>query len=150
MTIIGIDPGKNGCICMMTDTKLLVRKMPDTPTDLYNLLELLIKGSKGECYCFLEKVQGLPKMGGGAMFSFGKGYGWLEMALLSLKLPTETVLAQKWQKEFQLGEVKGTQTSTVWKNKLKAKAQQLFPKQEIFLWSSDAILIAEYGRRTKK
>lgn len=150
MTIIGIDPGKQGGICMITDTKLIIKKMPETPTDLYNLLELFQKASKNNCFCFLEKVQGLPKMSGGGMFTFGKGFGWLEMALISLKIPTEEVTPQKWQKEFQLGEKKGNQTDTVWKNKLKAKAQQLFPKQEIFLWGADAILIAEYGRRTKK
>lgn len=150
MTIIGIDPGKQGAVCMMSETKLVVRKMPETPTDLFELLELFKKASKNDCFCYLEKVQGLPKMSGGGMFTFGKGYGWLEMALISLNIPTETVLPQKWQKEYQLGETKGKQTDTVWKNKLKAKAQQLFPSQEIFLWGADAILIAEYGRRVKK
>ena len=47
---------------------------------------------------------------------------------------------------FQIGKSSGSKTE--WKNKLKAKAQQLFPvwSKRITLATADALLIAEYGR----
>ena len=123
--------------------------MPETPKDMYDTLNFFRKASKGEIFVFMEKVQGLPGMGGSAMFNFGKGFGWLEMALISLEIPVETITPQKWQKEFQVG-TKGKLSTSQWKNKLKSKAEQLFPKSKMFLWGADAVLIAEYGRRNHK
>jgi hypothetical protein len=147
--IIGIDPGKEGGIAVINNGILVIKKMPSTPKEIFDTLKVFKMLSKGDIYCYLEKVQGLPKMSGAGMFTFGQGFGWLQMALLSLEIPTEQVTPQKWQKEFQLG-TKGEQTTSVWKNKMKNKAEQLYPKNKMFLWGSDAVLIAEYGRRNKK
>lgn len=147
MKIMGIDPGKNGGICILDQSGevLTLIKMPATPSDLYNFLV-----EHSDCNaCVLEKVGGMPGNGGSAMFNFGKGYGWLEMALIACKIKTVTVTPQKWQKYYQLGSSSSC-THTEWKNKLKAKAQQLFPSlgKEITLVTCDAMLIAEYGRNT--
>lgn len=151
MFIIGIDPGTSGGFAIIDDVrrKLTLRKMPDTPKEIFNILNFFLKASKGEIFVYIEKVQGLPGMGGSSMFNFGKNSGHLEMAMLALNIPFEQLTPQKWQKEFQLG-TKGNQTTSVWKNKLKNKAEQLFPDTKMFLWGSDATLIAEYGRRIKK
>lgn len=146
MMIIGIDPGKQGGIAVLHNNKLFVRKMPETPKEMLDTLKFFKDASKNNLQVFMEKVQGLPGMGGSAMFNFGQGFGWLQMALLALEIKSETVTPQKWQKEFQLG-TKGSSTTAVWKNKLKARAEQLYPEKKIFLWGADAILIAEYGRR---
>lgn len=144
--IIGIDPGASGAIVVFRESgSIFVIKMPPTPNEILQFLKLHSVNS----FCFIEKVQGLPGNGGSAMFNFGKGYGHLEMALLANKIPFETVTPQKWQPTYQLG-TKGSQTTTEWKNKLKAKAEQLFPNQKVTLWNSDALLIAEYGRRILK
>lgn len=147
MKIMGIDPGKNGGICILDQSGevLTLIKMPATPGDLYNFLV-----EHSDCNaCVLEKVGGMPGNGGSAMFNFGKGYGWLEMALIACKIKTVTVTPQKWQKYYQLGSSSSC-THTEWKNKLKAKAQQLFPSlgKKITLVTCDAMLIAEYGRNT--
>lgn len=143
--IIGIDPGVGGGIAIYSMTKkqlVNVVKMPPTPQELFSFL----KKHSLDAYCYLEKVGGMPGQGGSAMFNFGKGYGHLEMALLALRIPTETVTPQKWQKEFQLGS-RGKMSKTDWKNKLKAKAQQLFPNYTVTLAIADAMLIALYGSR---
>lgn len=147
MRHIGIDPGTNGGIAVLDDSGAVIslRKMPETPQDLLNHLRPFAEDSR----CTLEKVGGMPGNGGSAMFNFGKGYGHLEMALMSLKIPTETVTPQKWEKTYQLGSSRGV-PKTEWKNKLKAKAQQMFPSQKITLAVCDALLIAEYGRRNTK
>jgi len=142
--IISIDPGKSGAIVVhngITD-KLWIYKMLITPKDVFTTLRL---HSMGSC-CFIEKVQGMPKMSGSGMFTFGKGYGWLEMALLVLKIPTEAIRPQDWMKAMRLG-TKGKMTDTEWKNKLKARAQQLNPDVKVTLWNADALLLNEYGRR---
>jgi hypothetical protein len=151
MLIIGIDPGKNGSICVLnSETKMFVdiEKMMETPKDINDFF-LKYKGT--EVFAYLELVGGIPGNGSSASFNFGKGYGHLEMALLANNIPFETVTPQKWQKIYQIGTTKSRCSSpTEWKNILKAKCQQLFPSHKIFLWNSDAMLIAEYGRRTVK
>ena len=144
--IIGIDPGAADGIGVYSITQgrlIMAIKMPETPTDLLAFLKLHSLNSK----CYLEKVGGIPGNGANAMFNFGRGYGHLEMALLACRIPTETVTPQKWQKEFQLGGRGKTMSKTEWKNKLKAKAQQLFPTFNVTLATCDAMLIALYGSR---
>ena len=147
--LIAIDPGKNGGIAIFSVDKeevIEVIKMPDTHQDLLNYLSLYSNNS----ICYLEKVGGLPGMGGSAMFNFGKGFGHLEMALLAKKIPTIEVTPQKWQKSLQLG-TKGKKSNTEWKNKLKSRAQQLYPSvPKITLAKADALLILEYSRITEK
>ena len=147
--IIGIDPGKKGGIAFYSPkiNKIVeVIKMPETPQDLYDKLY----SYSNNTICYLEKVGGMPGQGGSAMFNFGKGYGNLEMALLALKIPTVSVTPQVWQKALQLGTRSKTMSKTEWKNKLKAKAQQLFPYLKITLAISDALLICEYARIKEK
>lgn len=143
--IIGIDPGKNGGICILSEDGKVQElvKMPATPEDLYIFLSEHTRGT----VCYLEKVGGMPGNGGSAMFNFGKGYGNIEMALIACGIKTVTVTPQKWQKHYQLGSSSSC-SHTEWKNKLKAKAQQLFPHlgKKITLVTCDALLIAEYGR----
>lgn len=143
--IIAIDPGENGGIIVYSSDKgciIETVKMPPTHRDILDFLKLYQKNS----ICFLEKVGGLPGMGGSRMFNFGKHFGHLEMALLSLKITTKEVRPQEWQKELKLG-VKGNKTTTQWKNKLKSVAQQLYPKLKVTLYLSDALLILEYAKR---
>jgi hypothetical protein len=77
-------------------------------------------------------------------------YGHITMALLAVGISTITVTPQKWQKHFQLGTKSSCATNTIWKNKLKAAAQRLFPKNQIFLWGSDAVLISAYAAFMEK
>ena len=145
MIIIGIDPGKSGSLAIINGKSVMVKKMPETPKDLFDFVNKF-KGK--DVLCYLEKVGGLPGMGGSAMFNFGKGYGHLEMVLIANDIKFITVTPQVWQKYFQIGTTK-SKAGKDWKNILKAKAQQLFPKIEVTLWSADALLIAEYGMNKK-
>lgn len=143
---IGIDPGDHGGIAVLSadGSVVEVAKMPTTPMDLLDFLSRY----KDDSFCILERVGGMSGNGGSAMFNFGKGYGHLQMALLALGIPTNDVTPNKWEKSFQLGS-SGKYGKTEWKNRLKAKAQQLFPSlgRKITLATCDALLIAEYGRR---
>lgn len=143
MKIIGIDPGKSGSLIVIKeDGGIFYRKAPETPKDVLTLLRMFSKNS----YCFIEKVHGMPAMSGGGMFRFGENFGWWVMAIQATGIPVELVTPQTWMKYYQFG-TKGDMTGTQWKNKLRAKAQQMYPNLNVTLQMADALLIAEYGRR---
>ncbi len=93
-----------------------------------------------------ERNAGNPAPGS-TMFNFGRGVGVIMGAAMALGFRVETVTPQKWQKHFQLGLARDCASKSEWKNKLKAKAQQLFPHVEVTLKTADALLLWEYGQR---
>lgn len=147
MTIIGIDPGKNGGIAWITDGKPCVEKMPETLWDLMQLFCSIEMDARGgnkyeeeiQSRAYLEQVHSSPQMGVVSAFTFGQGYGNLEMALTFLKIPFERIRPQVWQKAM------GCMTKGD-KNISKRKAQELFPSLKVTHSTADALLIAEYGR----
>ena len=145
--IIGIDPGLNGGIAVLgaTGDVIDVAKMPDTVYDIYEYLSRFGRGS----VCYMEKVGfGMPGQSSKATATFARHCGHLEMALVALEIPTIEVTPSKWMKSFQLGK-SSDYSKTEWKNRLKDAAQRLFPRlgKKITLATSDALLIAEYGRK---
>lgn len=145
---LGIDPGSNGGLVWLdSDGSLLeCQKMPATPEDV---LTALGSYDKENVVCFMEKVGGISGQGAAASFVFGKGYGELTMALLSLGISTTLVTPQRWQKHFNLSGKKG-ESKTSHKNRIKAWSQQRFPKQKVTLWAADALAIASYGFEMRK
>lgn len=148
-TIIGIDPGANGAVAWIANNKACVEKMPDTLQDLWELIDNIRLASQIEVgrYCddthikaYIEQVHSSPQMGVKSAFTFGNGFGHLEMALTAAGIPFERVRPQVWQKEL------GCMTKGD-KNVSKSKAQELFPSMKCTHATSDALLIAEFGRR---
>ena len=138
MTIIGIDPGTNGGIAWITGGKPCVERMPDTLKDLWELLRDI--ASEGACHAYLEAVSSSPQMGVVSSFTFGRGYGNLEMALTAAGIPFTRIRPQVWQKEL------GCLTKGD-KNVSKRKAQELFPSLKVTHATADALLIATYGTK---
>lgn len=150
--IIGIDPGTNGGIAVLDDKGgvIDVTKMPPTPQDILNFLNIFVMRAEAEqcpIVCYMEKVgYGMPGQSSKATATFARHCGHLDMALLALGISTNTVTPNLWEKSYQLGSSKGF-SKTEWKNRLKAKAQQMFPKVKVSLANADALLLAEYGRK---
>jgi crossover junction endodeoxyribonuclease RuvC len=138
MTTIGIDPGKSGGIAWIQDGKACVEKMPDTLQDLWELLRDI--AAEGRCKAYLEQIHSSPQMGVVSSFTFGNGFGHLEMALTAAGIPFERVRPQVWQKAM------GCMTKGD-KNVSKRKAQELFPNIKVNHAIADALLIATYGTR---
>ena len=80
------------------------------------------------------------------MFKFGMSYGGLRMALVAAGIPFTAVTPQKWQKALGIPHRERTESKTQWKQRLKRKAEQLFPNHKLTLAISDALLIAHYCR----
>ena len=126
--------------------------MPKTEKDLVDLLASLLQGAD---VIYLEKVGGFAGgrgQPGSAMFEFGK---WATAPLwiaLCYQVRVVQVTPQKWQKLLSLGVKKGkdSRAKTIWKNKLKSRAQQLFPGVAVTLKTADALLILEAARILEK
>ncbi len=138
MTTIGIDPGKSGGIAWIQDGKACVEKMPDTLQDLWELLRDI--AAEGRCKAYLEQIHSSPQMGVVSSFTFGNGFGHLEMALTAAGIPFERVRPQVWQKAM------GCMTKGD-KNVSKRKAQELFPSIKVNHYVADSLLIASYGTK---
>lgn len=144
----------NGGLAVLDDAGAVVDvvKMPETPQDVLDFLKGVVERCAAYCLtvtCYMESVGfGMPGQSSSATAKFARHCGHLEMALLALGIRTNTITPNKWEKSYQLGR-SGDYSKTEWKNRLKAKAQQLFPTlgKKITLATCDALLLAEYGRK---
>ena len=156
---LGIDPGKQGGLSVVdiSGKLLLTEVMPNEGTDispheLWNLVGR-IKGEFPEVRCWCERVNSRPGSSGKAMFTFGKGFGYLVMVLVGHKIPFQLVPPSTWSKEMHRGI---GQQFTDTKSRSLAMSRRLWP-DETWLRGSrtriphdgmyESALIAEYGRR---
>lgn len=124
--------------------------MPPTDVDLWEWLEPKSVHYPSTCrpdLCILEKVHAMPGQGVTSTFKFGQSYGALRMAVIAAGLPLEEVTPRKWQPAIGVSSKK-CETKTAHKNRLKARAQELFPGLTITHATADALLLAVYGLRT--
>lgn len=139
--IIGLDPGTTGAISVLNpDGTSLLFAMPLTVVEIVNLIVPYIQE---KTVAYLEDVHAFPGQGVSSSFTFGRNLGKLEGVLGALKIRTEYVAPQKWQKA--LGSLtKGDKKVSV------IKATELYPNVKgINKLTADALLIAEYGRRVE-
>lgn len=149
MTIIGIDPGKNGGIAWQHQGQnIAVEKMPDTLKDVSELLRDIQTGASGDVMAYLEQVhagvfRGGSQMGVTSAFTFGQGFGHLEMGLTAHEIPFVRVRPIEWQT------LMGCKTGGD-KNVSKKRAQELVPHVSMTHAKADACLICLYGVRTHR
>jgi len=172
---IGVDPGVSGGLAFtssLSQQVVLAQKMPATEKDIWTMIDSF--PTLPRIRAVIELVHSSPQMGVKSAFTFGQNFGALCMALTAASIPFEAIRPSVWiqalkipkrkshtkTKEVQIKKGKdkgkwkvvkcGGETDTQWKNRLKKKAQQLFPKVQVTLATADAILIAEYCRRKEK
>lgn len=152
--IVGIDPGKSGGIAILQGSSLITHLMPDSDLSLRKIADGLeafeVEGL--EVVVYIEKVGAMPGQGVTSMFTFGQGYGKIQQAFC--KLRREFVTPQTWQKGLRIQGRKKVESKPQFKNRLKLKAEELYPKSSVWELGvtkqravCDAILIAEYGKR---
>ena len=145
--ILGIDPGASGGFAWVHDKKVGTIKMPQSDSEIIEELNRLSKLNLPDApICFLEKVSGFigKPQPGSRMFKFGKGYGFLLGAMMSMKYQIHLVTPQKWQKNLGLG-TRGERTPSEWKRFLKDEAQRLYPRQRVTLAVADSLLILQFA-----
>lgn len=100
--------------------------------------------SNCEAVVGLRRAQGVT-----STFNFGQNFGGILWALAALEISTEQILPRDWLRIVGVPGKKKKENQTQWKNRLKARAQELYPKASgITLKTSDALLIAEACRRS--
>lgn len=145
--IIAIDPGVNGGICWRNDGRVTAMRMP--PTD-FAIVELLVSVSKKapivELFIELPPLYAGRNIPGSAIGKMMMNYGVCYGAAVALGFKIHPVRPPIWQKAHPIG-TKGEQSSTQWKNKLKARASELYPDLPVTLATADALLILDAGLR---
>lgn len=172
---LGIDPGASGGLAVVITRPGLpptveAVPMPATERDVWEWVRSHSAAPGRPAYAVIELVGGHvgEAQPGSAMFKFGHSYGASRMALIAASIPFEAVTPQRWQRAVGVtprkkgrrdkrarddgGAVKlvGGESRTQFKNRLKAMAQQLFPKERVTLATADALLLAEYCRRMRR
>lgn len=143
--IIGLDPGANGGLAVLfEDGRSHAWSMPED-SELIELLRDVALFEEGvRVIAFLELVGGYvgKRQPGSAMFRFGESFGFLRGVLQTLRIPTELVRPQEWQRG--LPGVKGTEGAAR-KRLLREHAARIFPDLKVTLATADALLIARWG-----
>jgi hypothetical protein len=143
--IIGIDPGANGGIAVLfEDGRAWALAIPGD-SELIGVLRDLSQVEEGvRVTAYLELVGGYigKRQPGSAMFRFGESFGFLRGVLQALRIPTELVRPQQWQRG--LPGVKGSEGAAR-KRLLREHAARLFPDLKVTLATADALLIARWG-----
>ena len=144
---IAIDPGVNGGIAWRKNGKVFAVHMLENEFASIEFLKE-ISGHTPIVEMFIE----LPPLFVGKNipgFAVGKmmmNYGALYGASVALAFKVHPVRPPIWQKAHPVG-TKGGMTNTQWKNKLKARASELFPDQKVTLATADALLILDAALR---
>ncbi len=145
MNIIGFDPGNNGALAVITPARD-VRLFSFHNQSERDIAHIILSETLEPCYAYLEKVGARPKQGVTSMFTFGQNLGFLRGLLVGYGIPFQDVTPQVWQRGISIG--KAFPTPAERKRAHYQLAQQLYPQVKFNLAMADALLIAEYGRRT--
>lgn len=147
MIFIGIDPGVNGGIAVLSGSEVRAHKMPGTDHGILRVLRSEKAAGEGPCVAVIEQVNSgvfghQGRMGVRSAFTFGGIYRALKMSLAAEDIPYGEVRPAVWQHALQC-RTGGD------KNVTKRKAQELFPGVKVTHAIADALLLAEYCRRLK-
>lgn len=141
MIYIGIDPGKDGAMALLTDKGVTIIPFDERG---YEIALANIRGS--DALCCLERVGAMPKQGVTSMFKFGENFGFIRGLLQANGIPYELVTPQKWKKEFGATD----------KNSSVTVCGRLFPSVLLMRTQrckkphdgmAESLLMAEYARR---
>lgn len=141
----GVDPGALGGIAFIGQNFAEAWKMPETEREIMELLE---EYRPHIDVLYMESQHPFPGMSSTAMGTFMKHYGFLRGVLVALKIPFVDVSPMKWKKALGLN-FTAQDSKKDKKNGSKELASQWWPALKITHATSEALLIASYGRRQK-
>jgi hypothetical protein len=145
--LIAVDPGVSGAFVWSESGRVHVVKMPPTPNDIADLIRsFAAKSSLVELH-----LENPSKGGWGAVSSdtIGKLFeqiGGIRYSGLVVGWKVNLVAPQTWQAAIGLKRNR-KETRTDWKNRLKQKAETLFPDHPVTLWNADALLLYHLAAR---
>lgn len=155
--VIAVDPGNAGAFAWRDGSGTRhVRNMPDTPRGIIELIREIeddvdehgVIRPASDFVVYLEDVgRGIPGQSSSATATFARHNGHLEMAFIAEGIRIEKVLPNRWMSSLGIGKAKDCTSKNEWKNRLKRKAEDLYPQFKVTLKNADALLILDYGIR---
>jgi hypothetical protein len=145
---IGIDPGKGGGVCVIHDDFVEAKKCPSSVHDMSLMFALIIQETPPYLIrVMIEKVWARPHDGRSSVFTFAENYGQWEGIVASHEIELNYVTPQAWMKSY---DVPKKLSKTDRKNYIKGLAKKMYPElgKKIILATADAIIIADYGKKT--
>lgn len=145
MYYIGIDPGKDGALAILSGEPCAVPQI--TLFDEKEVVAALEAIKIYSAIACLEHVGAMPGQGSVSMFSFGENFGFWQGVLTAYHIPFELVRPQKWKKEFS---VTGDKNTSI------AVCERLFPRLSLRAkpkskkphdGAAEAALMALYAKR---
>jgi hypothetical protein len=153
--MIAIDPGQSGGIAIQKSSLGLAsveaHSMPKTEREIYELIDDAKNADVEGTTAYLEDLVKYTgrNMPSSAMAVYASNFGFIKGVLTALKWRIVLVPPKEWQRKLGLGKAKGL-TKTEWKNKLKQKAEELFPNIKVTLATADALLILEAAKKSNE
>jgi len=166
---IGIDPGKNGFITLMTNKNIQFFSIPKigNEVDIHKLNNIFssirIEDEGKSIHCVIEDVHAIFGSSAKSTFEFGRVNGLIESILVCNGIPYTKVQPKIWQKEMFSGialQKKPSSTGKTMKNDTKLMAlmaaKRLFPDMDFTATERsknphdgkvDSLLLCEYSRR---
>jgi crossover junction endodeoxyribonuclease RuvC len=99
MIYVGIDPGRKGSYCSITDNG--IDAFPWDDVFFIQHMQSLLATGNGLMAC-VEKVSAFSGQGRGSIFTFGTEYGFIQGALQALGIPFQLVPSNVWKKSYSL------------------------------------------------
>lgn len=154
--LVAIDPGVNGGVVTFRQSEqaesptIECHKMPDTEFGVCKLIADISTQAR-EVVVYMEQPPLFTgnKIPGSSVGKMMWNAGILYGACVAMGMEVHRVTPPTWQKAHPVG-TKSGMTTTKWKNKLKARAGELFPPSSgvtVTLWNADALLILDAARR---
>lgn len=148
---IGIDPGKNGGVCLLNNEgdyyRALAFRCPDSDSMHKTLLEHManFKVDFDNIYVAIEKVWAFPSDARSSAFKFGFNSGIWMGILYAMDLNIKEVIPREWMKFYDMPKM-DKKNRKKW---LKELSEKLYPNIKVTYNVSDAILIANYLKEIK-
>jgi hypothetical protein len=147
--LVAVDPGVSGAIVTYHDNLGLESfNMPGTDWEVCKLVaDISTKANKVVLYLEEPPLYTGKNIPGSAIGKLQWNTGVLYGSAVACGWEVHRVRPAIWQKAHPVG-TKGDLTTTAWKNKLKARAGELFGSQlKVTLANADALLILDAAKR---
>lgn len=146
---LGIDPGTNGGTTIIAEDGSIALTLVHSKLTRHDYVEAIYPYKKQIKYSIIEKVSAFPGQGVSSMFKFGGAYNDARRTCECFRIPYELKTPQQWQKFLGVKKKQKEESKPQFKNRLKAKAQELYPKDKINKEEADSILIAYAAWKSK-
>jgi hypothetical protein len=146
--IVAIDPGQQGGLCWSIDgDPVECAKMPATDVEVCQLIaDLSLKAKDIELFLEEPSVAGYgPLIPVSAIARLAQNYGMIYGAAVAMGWKIHRIKPQAWQAAHSLGKKKDHGKG--WKAHLRARAAELFPTLDVYLWNADCLLILDAATR---